>query len=110
MGQCDVCGNDYDKAFRVTQGDRTMTFDSFVRHPRHGPPMRPLRMPRGWPRHRGQGQDLLLRPLRSAGRRPGRQGPRCLRLLMIRKLKTGQYRLYSRKINPKTTKAQLLVI
>ena len=26
---CDVCGNDYDKAFRVTQGDRTMTFDSF---------------------------------------------------------------------------------
>ena len=29
MAQCDVCGNDYDKAFRVTQGDRTMTFDSF---------------------------------------------------------------------------------
>lgn len=31
MAQCDVCGNDYDKAFRVTQGDRTMTFDSFER-------------------------------------------------------------------------------
>ena len=29
MSKCDVCGNDYDKAFRVTQGDRTMTFDSF---------------------------------------------------------------------------------
>ena len=29
MAQCDVCGNDYDKSFRVTQGDRTMTFDSF---------------------------------------------------------------------------------
>ena len=29
MAQCDVCGNEYDKAFRVTQGDRTMTFDSF---------------------------------------------------------------------------------
>ena len=29
MARCDVCGNDYDKAFRVTQGDRTMTFDSF---------------------------------------------------------------------------------
>ena len=29
MAQCDVCGNDYDKAFRVTQGGRTMTFDSF---------------------------------------------------------------------------------
>ncbi len=27
--KCDVCGNDYDKAFRVQQGDRTMTFDSF---------------------------------------------------------------------------------
>lgn len=29
MAQCDVCGNDYDKAFRVTQGSKTMTFDSF---------------------------------------------------------------------------------
>jgi hypothetical protein len=24
-----VCGNDYDKAFQVSQGGRTMTFDSF---------------------------------------------------------------------------------
>lgn len=29
MARCDVCGNDYDKAFRVTQGAKTMTFDSF---------------------------------------------------------------------------------
>jgi hypothetical protein len=29
MAQCDVCGNDYDKAFRVTQGSKSMTFDSF---------------------------------------------------------------------------------
>ena len=29
MARCDVCGNDYDKAFQVTQGGRTMTFDSF---------------------------------------------------------------------------------
>ncbi len=29
MAQCDVCGNDYDKAFQVTQGAKTMTFDSF---------------------------------------------------------------------------------
>jgi len=30
MAKCDVCGNDYDKAFRITQADgRTMTFDSF---------------------------------------------------------------------------------
>jgi hypothetical protein len=29
MAKCDVCGNDYDKAFTVTCGDRTQTFDSF---------------------------------------------------------------------------------
>jgi hypothetical protein len=29
MARCDVCGNDYDKALRVTQQGRTMTFDSF---------------------------------------------------------------------------------
>jgi hypothetical protein len=27
--RCDVCGNDYDKAFQVTRGARTMNFDSF---------------------------------------------------------------------------------
>jgi nitrite reductase/ring-hydroxylating ferredoxin subunit len=29
MGICDVCGNDYDRAFRITQAGKTMTFDSF---------------------------------------------------------------------------------
>ena len=29
MAVCDVCGNDYDKAFQVTQSGKTMTFDSF---------------------------------------------------------------------------------
>ena len=29
MAKCDVCGNDYDKSFTVTQGGRTGTFDSF---------------------------------------------------------------------------------
>lgn len=29
MTRCDVCGNDYDKAFEVTRQGRTMTFDSF---------------------------------------------------------------------------------
>jgi hypothetical protein len=30
MARCDVCGNDYDKAFRITQADGTIsTFDSF---------------------------------------------------------------------------------
>lgn len=27
--RCDQCGNEYDKAFQVTRGDRTLTFDSF---------------------------------------------------------------------------------
>jgi hypothetical protein len=29
MPVCDVCGNDYDKAFEVTMGSRKHTFDSF---------------------------------------------------------------------------------
>jgi Rieske Fe-S protein len=29
MAKCDVCGNDYDKAFQVTKGGQTRTFDSF---------------------------------------------------------------------------------
>ena len=29
MAKCDVCGNDYDKAFAVTMAGRKHTFDSF---------------------------------------------------------------------------------
>ncbi len=29
MAVCATCGNDYDKAFQVTKGGNTMTFDSF---------------------------------------------------------------------------------
>ena len=29
MGKCEVCGNEYDKAFTVTVAGRTHTFDSF---------------------------------------------------------------------------------
>jgi phage terminase large subunit GpA-like protein len=29
MAVCDTCGNDYDKTFTVTMGDRQGTFDSF---------------------------------------------------------------------------------
>jgi hypothetical protein len=29
MAICDNCGNDYDKAFQVTMGGETLTFDSF---------------------------------------------------------------------------------
>ena len=29
MAKCDTCGNDYDKAFKVTKDGKTYTFDSF---------------------------------------------------------------------------------
>ncbi len=29
MGKCEVCGNEYDKAFEVSRGDESHTFDSF---------------------------------------------------------------------------------
>ena len=29
MARCDHCGNDYDKSFTVTLGNRSKTFDSF---------------------------------------------------------------------------------
>jgi hypothetical protein len=29
MAKCDLCGNDYDKSFQVTQQGKTFTFDSF---------------------------------------------------------------------------------
>jgi hypothetical protein len=29
MARCDLCGNDYDKAFTVAMGGQTYTFDSF---------------------------------------------------------------------------------
>jgi Rieske Fe-S protein len=29
MAKCEVCGNEYDKAFQITRAGRTHTFDSF---------------------------------------------------------------------------------
>jgi hypothetical protein len=29
MARCETCGNDYDKAFTVTMGGESQTFDSF---------------------------------------------------------------------------------
>lgn len=29
MAMCDVCGNDYDKTFTITMGEKTGRFDSF---------------------------------------------------------------------------------
>ncbi len=29
MARCEVCGNNYDKAFQISQNGKTYTFDSF---------------------------------------------------------------------------------
>ncbi len=29
MARCEVCGNEYDKAFEITMGGKSHTFDSF---------------------------------------------------------------------------------
>ncbi len=29
MATCDVCGNEYDKAFQIVRGEKSRTFDSF---------------------------------------------------------------------------------
>ena len=69
-----------------------------------------LRVPGNRPRRRVEGQNLLLRPLRQA-RGGNRRRRSCgLRRRMIRKRKSGQYRLYSRKISPKTGKRRHLGI
>ena len=77
MPTCDVCGNEYDKAFQVMRQGRTMTFDSFeCAIPGDGALLRALRLQdrRAW--GRGGRQHLLLRSLRAA---PGRH-PRPRRL------------------------------
>lgn len=28
MARCEMCGNDYDRSFTITRGDRTATYDS----------------------------------------------------------------------------------
>jgi hypothetical protein len=70
MATCDVCGNDYDKAFRITQAGKTMTFDSFecaihAMAPRL--PALPMSGHRPW--CRGWRHYLLLRSLCAGIRR-----------------------------------------
>ena len=70
MAQCEVCGNEYDKAFQISMpGEGTRTFDSFecAIHAL-APILRVLRRQGDWPRRRGRRPLLLLRPLREYGR------------------------------------------
>jgi len=51
MATCEVCDNEYDKAFEVVVGGEHHTFDSFrVRHPRAGAGLRALQLPDCWAR------------------------------------------------------------
>ena len=70
MGECEVCGNRYDKAFDVMMQGVTRTFRQLrVRHPRARDAVQPLRLPDHRPRHGGRWALFLLRPLCEAERR-----------------------------------------
>jgi hypothetical protein len=65
MAKCDVCGNDYDKAFQVVSAQgSSRTFDSFecAIHAL-APTCAPLPVQDHWARHRGARHILLLRAL-----------------------------------------------
>ena len=69
LSTCEVCGNDYDKAFQVTLGGATHVFRQFrVRDSRARSHVQPLRLsnPRSWRRERTR-RRVLLRILREAG-------------------------------------------
>ena len=76
MEKCDVCGNDYDKAFQVQMGGESHTFDSFecAIHALAPRPAVRRQGERTWPR---EGRpDLLLRSLRQSGGGVGAARPR----------------------------------
>ena len=62
MARCDVCGNDYDKAFTITQKGRTHAFDSFecAIHAM-APACSHCSCAHHWPRTGSRGRLLLLR-------------------------------------------------
>jgi hypothetical protein len=66
MARRDVCGNDYDRPMRISQGGRTMTFASFECAIEALAPNVRTATDRPW--HRGQGQHVLLRTWRQKRR------------------------------------------
>jgi hypothetical protein len=80
MARCDDCGNDYDKAFRVSQGGKTMTFDSFECAVQAMAPQCAHCDCRVIGHGVGAGrQDFLLCALREARRHQGFDRPGCVR-------------------------------
>ena len=69
MARCDVCGNEYDKAFTVTAARQRHVRFLRMRDPRAGADLRALRVPDHRPRRRARRRLLLLRALRQANRR-----------------------------------------
>ena len=67
MPKCDVCGNEYDKTFQITQAGMTGTFDSFE-CAIHATAPRCAHCQCAVIGHgvEAGGRDLLLRPLRQA--------------------------------------------
>ena len=86
MAKCDVCGNDYDKAFQVVSAQgSSRTFDSFeCAIQRTCPDMRPLPLQDHRARHRGARHILLLRALCQASGVSGRRRSRATRFFPSR--------------------------
>jgi hypothetical protein len=108
MAKCEVCGNDYDKALKVSLGGKTMTFDSFecaihalAPHCAHCDC-----------RVIGHGVEAggKIFCCANCAKQEGVKGlsDRAAWGSMIRKLKSGGYRLYSRKVDPNTGKRRNL--
>jgi hypothetical protein len=76
MVKCEVCGNEYDKAFEVGIQGRSHTFDCFECAIQALSPVCALRMQDHWSRRGEWRRDLLLRQLRPKRRRARRQRPR----------------------------------
>ena len=73
-GTCEVCGNEYDKAFEIDDRREAPRLRQLrVRDPGARAALRALRVPRDRPRDRGGGEDVLLRALRARVRRAGRR-------------------------------------
>ncbi len=61
MARCEVCGNDYDKAFEVVLNEQSHTFDSFECAIRAlAPVLHPLWLQSNWARRRSRRQHFLL--------------------------------------------------
>jgi hypothetical protein len=76
MATCEVCGNDYDKAFSITQAaGTTATFDSFERYSPGRTSLSPLRLRDHRARGGSRRPDVLLCPLRPPRHRLGLVSP-----------------------------------